>query len=488
MKLNKLKVVSTFIFVLSAMILNAQVVITDSLLNLYSPGFIETSDDGYLYNTIRNRYTPNSTPIENVDSYKVHKLDNSGDITWSLQHDFFSPKHMYETSEGDFISINGKFTGNFYTCGGSSSMWGSSIYFSKINGEGQTITSFEFNPGCQNFLGDVLEVESNRYVISTASLEGFGSNLFSDGHLILLDEEGNIMNEVYFPGTSLRRSNMFIDQSNNINLIFLNQGVLTLNRYNSDLEVVSSVNYTNFFDLFPASTSNIETEVVYDQVSDNLLFFYRYRMFNVNSDYRLKTLQFNSDLEINEEYDYIISRNSSKIVKYNNLLLLGMSIESEITDFDTKIYTLDYSGLIVDSFNYDYFTEQEIISDILINSNDEILISGYFNCCNLEEEVGPGKSFLSIIDVLSSDSQIEIISNYINVFPNPTSGIIKIDAPEFDLQKIDVYDIRGKILSSNVVNGSTYRLDLSHLNNGMYHLILVGNKGDVGIKRVVVGN
>lgn len=67
--------------------------------------------------------------------------------------------------------------------------------------------------------------------------------------------------------------------------------------------------------------------------------------------------------------------------------------------------------------------------------------------------------------------------NRINVFPNPTSGIINIDGID-DLKNISIVDLTGKVLLEKRVQGEkSLNIDLQHLNNGIYFVVLYQNSG-----------
>ncbi len=63
-----------------------------------------------------------------------------------------------------------------------------------------------------------------------------------------------------------------------------------------------------------------------------------------------------------------------------------------------------------------------------------------------------------------------ITSNAINIYPNPTQGIVTINTGSADTQKVSVFDITGKKIytKTNLLQNAT--IDLSNLNNGMYIL------------------
>jgi len=67
------------------------------------------------------------------------------------------------------------------------------------------------------------------------------------------------------------------------------------------------------------------------------------------------------------------------------------------------------------------------------------------------------------------------------VFPNPTNGILNIEHP--DLEKIDVYDVSGKLLKRFKPNS---QIDLSEIPAGLYIIKLHTEKGILNEKIVKV--
>jgi len=69
--------------------------------------------------------------------------------------------------------------------------------------------------------------------------------------------------------------------------------------------------------------------------------------------------------------------------------------------------------------------------------------------------------------------------NNISVYPNPVKDILNFKT-EHNISKVEVYDIAGRILSSN--SGSENKIDLSELKTGNYILKLYTEKGIINIK------
>ena len=85
-----------------------------------------------------------------------------------------------------------------------------------------------------------------------------------------------------------------------------------------------------------------------------------------------------------------------------------------------------------------------------------------------------GHGNIVIIFITNGIFEIEGISE-VNIFPNPTSGLITIDIPEADgLKDINIADLSGKIIYSAQLKGGN-TLDLSQLSNGVYLVKVLSN-------------
>lgn len=77
--------------------------------------------------------------------------------------------------------------------------------------------------------------------------------------------------------------------------------------------------------------------------------------------------------------------------------------------------------------------------------------------------------------VLSTDELISGAS--IVIFPNPSDGIFQIQVDQLEILNLTVVDALGRMIHSQPVNLSTFTLDMSHLNSGIYTVMLRGNQG-----------
>lgn len=83
-------------------------------------------------------------------------------------------------------------------------------------------------------------------------------------------------------------------------------------------------------------------------------------------------------------------------------------------------------------------------------------------------------------------SSIENLATFsFEVYPNPTNGLITLQVPQDALYKLFVYDISGKIISTQNITKTQTELNLSHLAKGVY-IFKLQNRNEVVASRSVV--
>ena len=77
------------------------------------------------------------------------------------------------------------------------------------------------------------------------------------------------------------------------------------------------------------------------------------------------------------------------------------------------------------------------------------------------------------------------LDNYLQVYPNPNNGIFTIETGSNEIDKIELYNLSGKLVRSIDVNQETMLLDLSELNKGIYFL-KAESKGEFWNHKIVI--
>ncbi len=81
-----------------------------------------------------------------------------------------------------------------------------------------------------------------------------------------------------------------------------------------------------------------------------------------------------------------------------------------------------------------------------------------------------------------SVSEMDISNNSITVFPNPANDRITILSDNAEIQKVELYNLQGQLITNQQLNDNT--LDISNLSAGMYSVRIITEKG-VAVKNII---
>jgi len=98
---------------------------------------------------------------------------------------------------------------------------------------------------------------------------------------------------------------------------------------------------------------------------------------------------------------------------------------------------------------------------------------------------GSDNTSLTIAESIMSSSQDLAFTN-LNVYPNPSNGIINIDGLSDEIKSITVFDMYGKIISAIPRTGENEILDLHAYSSGIYLVQLLSDSNEILTKKIVV--
>jgi len=76
-------------------------------------------------------------------------------------------------------------------------------------------------------------------------------------------------------------------------------------------------------------------------------------------------------------------------------------------------------------------------------------------------------------------------NNAVGVYPNPTNGVFSIEVNNSEKQTMQVFDVRGELVLTQILQrGKTY-IDASNLANGVYNINVISN-GNIINQRLVI--
>ena len=200
---------------------------------------------------------------------------------------------------------------------------------------------------------------------------------------------------------------------------------------------------------------------------------------------------------ITEDFKYYILGDESDEIDFG---FNTKTIVLDLTDLDNPIHSFDYSGptLATDHNGYIkgnlfYLANNAAglrVIDISDISNGEMTEIGFFDSHPLNDFAGyegiwstypyfeSGNIVISdregffVVKSSTLATENNSFTNF-NIYPNPTSNTIHINAIQFPVKNIKIYDLGGKLLKSKNYNSEiNIKTNISNFSNGIYILKL----------------
>jgi type IX secretion system substrate protein/VCBS repeat protein/FG-GAP repeat protein len=176
--------------------------------------------------------------------------------------------------------------------------------------------------------------------------------------------------------------------------------------------------------------------------------------------------------------NFMVGTNPSSIVAMDFNLdgKMDLATANAANSNNVSVLIGDGTGNFTTAFNYTVgYQDCSIISaDFNGDTKPDIAVANYF------------PDYVSIL--LNCDiAGIEEYSsnNEISIYPNPNNGSFVIEPSSETKQSMQVYDVTGKMVLSQTINGKT-SIDASSLNEGVYNISLQSNEGVVNKRLVIV--
>jgi uncharacterized protein (DUF2141 family) len=96
-----------------------------------------------------------------------------------------------------------------------------------------------------------------------------------------------------------------------------------------------------------------------------------------------------------------------------------------------------------------------------------------------------GCALATTFTVEKASGILELISEQIELYPNPTSDYTLLDAGNKTIEKVTLLTISGQVLAEFEVNGTKFELNSMNLNNGTYLLKAI-IEGKTAVKRLII--
>jgi len=101
--------------------------------------------------------------------------------------------------------------------------------------------------------------------------------------------------------------------------------------------------------------------------------------------------------------------------------------------------------------------------------------------------VSPNSNVIVITSIIDTTSVEQFINNYgISVYPNPNNGIFNLlfENSNFTEAQIEIMDITGKSIYSEILNDNRKSFDISEISNGLY-LVKININSETGFVRII---
>ena len=123
-----------------------------------------------------------------------------------------------------------------------------------------------------------------------------------------------------------------------------------------------------------------------------------------------------------------------------------------------------------------------------LSYNDYTVIpdtSYYYTISSFDNQTAVSASGYAV-SIAVENKEISVTNNTIRVYPNPANNLITIDISEFAISNntvIELLNVNGELLKSQLMLKSKTQLDISALSSGIYILKVTDNK-NVVVKKV----
>jgi hypothetical protein len=152
-----------------------------------------------------------------------------------------------------------------------------------------------------------------------------------------------------------------------------------------------------------------------------------------------------------------------------------------VTNFDTYLWLYTTGGgYISDNDDAVPGIKQSTIQSTLSPGTYLIGVEGYDNWTGVFQLDVQVKAITSSKDILTSDD--------VTIFPNPSSGVLTVDLNQIKgngIYQFEVYDVMGRRVYNQSLKPGSSQLDLSHLHEGIYSVVLSGDS-DIYSNNIII--
>ncbi|MEQ8519420.1 MAG: T9SS type A sorting domain-containing protein [Cytophagales bacterium] len=173
---------------------------------------------------------------------------------------------------------------------------------------------------------------------------------------------------------------------------------------------------------------------------------------------------------------------SGQIIKHNNLVIsIKQNFDIQVTDYNLN-YTILDSGILKPTGGW----WQTPFFESLCVYNDTLYAGGNFDTVN-GIPMNRIMKWEGRIDstILSSVKQYPLVSNSINIFPNPVDQHLSLQSSN-EFRLVELKDLTGTTLFRKKVNSKEFILNTSGISNGLYLISIVSQTGIRQTHKVII--
>ncbi|MEE9349518.1 MAG: T9SS type A sorting domain-containing protein [Flavobacteriaceae bacterium] len=238
----------------------------------------------------------------------------------------------------------------------------------------------------------------------------------------------------------------------------------------------TDVDLNNDNEIQVSEALNVLKLEIYDFNDDYLIS----SLLDINSFTNLNNLRIVANDNIEEISNLSIDSLSSLIIsECYNLRIIDLSSLTNLSDLlgIEYINNIDYlniqNGSVSELF-YIFYS-----SDILYACVDNIAEEYNEVSWNMVSDP-PTTDNCTVLNVNTENH----LAQFVDIFPNPTTGIIQIDAKEEPITKIELYSKLGHLVFVKE-DAEIHSIDISNLDNGIYFLKISSQNNFKGIKKII---
>lgn len=143
--------------------------------------------------------------------------------------------------------------------------------------------------------------------------------------------------------------------------------------------------------------------------------------------------------------------------------------DSDSNRWNLAAYTIGGKGYYTLKFSYKYVSE-EVVERIsqYFNKMDSVWV-------NYEKNI-----YYNFLPITSKEKEV------IHVFPNPNNGFLNIETLNYNFTKMEIFDFTGKLIYTQNCADTQLKIDLNHLNNGIYIMNTQLENGQINKTKLVL--